>query len=642
MFDHLLSPLKIKSLELPNRVVIPPMGTMLGEKGGFVGDALLAYVRRRTSSGPGLFISEITAIHPSGLTGPNQIGAYKDDFIPGLAELANTIHQGGGKAALQLHHAGRESYYLLRKGQAIGPSAESSFVYGQPPREMTLDEIATIIDAFAQAAARGREAGFDAVEVHGAHGYLLTQFLSALSNKRTDEYGGDFNSRAKIVRDILAAIRKAVGDDFPIFIRLSAEEFIKGGYTVEDLAEILPGMVQAGADVIHASIGTHGSPGGITSAPVEYQAGFNVERARKVKEAAKVPVVAVGRFTDPSAADQVIARGDADMVAFGRQVLADPDFLNKAREGRARDIRPCLACNQGCIERLIYENGTIRCAVNPETGQETMYPAGPAADPKKVVIVGAGPAGLTAASEAARLGHKVDVYEKEDRIGGQIKYAAAAPGKTPYGKWIAWLAREAEQQGAKIHLGTEASIELISREKPDAVILALGGTPLIPGAKGLDRPEVVSALEVLSGRAEPGKSCLIVGGGLIGMETADFLLEKGVQVTLIEALPASPVQKALSHGYMLHKKFRTGNGKMLLGTKLTAVEDDGVLVTAGDITENLGPFDLVILAAGMKPANGLPKALEQAGIPYTLVGDAKQVRRIIESVEEGARAAWEL
>jgi 2,4-dienoyl-CoA reductase-like NADH-dependent reductase (Old Yellow Enzyme family) len=234
-----------------------------------------------------------------------------------------------------------------------------------------------MVAAFGAAARRAREAGFDAVEVHGAHGYLITQFLSALSNRRDDEYGGSLSNRSRFMIEVLQEVRKTVGPDFPILLRLSVEECIKDGYTFEDIRPILPSLVQAGADIFHASLGTHGSPGGITSAPFEFQPGFNVWRAQKLKEAIGLPVIAVGRFTDPSLADEVIARGEADLVAFGRQYLADPDFLIKAQGGHPEDIRRCIACNQGCIERLILGEGNIRCAINPETGQETIYPQGP-------------------------------------------------------------------------------------------------------------------------------------------------------------------------------------------------------------------------------------------------------------------------
>ena len=334
------------------------------------------------------------------------------------------------------------------QGKAVGPSAIPSIVFRRTPREMTLEDIQEVVAAFGSAAARAREAGFDAVEIHCAHGYLLTQFLSALSNRRTDEYGGaTLKERSRFVLEVIKEVRHRVGPDFPISVRISAEEYIRGGYTAEDMQTILPDMVKAGADLIHASIGTHGSPAGITQAPAEYEPGFNVWLAKKVKEVVDVPVIAVGRFTDPAQADEVIARGDADLVAFGRQFLADPDFLIKAKAGRSSDIRKCIACNQGCIEREILGEGNIRCSINPETGQETIYPQGPAANPKEVWIVGAGPGGLTAAYEAARLGHRVTLFEQEKDLGGQIRFARIPPYKKIYGEWIDWQIDQVKKAG---------------------------------------------------------------------------------------------------------------------------------------------------------------------------------------------------
>ncbi|MBU2547963.1 MAG: FAD-dependent oxidoreductase [Proteobacteria bacterium] len=641
--EHLFAPIRIRNMELANRAVMPPMGTWLSEDDASVGDRLLAYISRQAQSGAGLIISEVACVHPSGSAGKRHMGAYDDRFIPGLKQFARTIHDAGGKAALQLHHAGRESFFLLQQGQAVGPSALPSLVFRQTPNEMTPELIEEVIEAFGRAAVRAREAGFDAVEVHGAHGYLLTQFLSALSNIRQDRYGGDLEGRATMLIEVLASVRKAVGDDFPVLLRISAEEFIKDGYMVEDLVPILPKIVAAGADVIHASIGTHGSPGGITSAPQEYEAGFNAWRAQKIKEVVDVPVIAVGRFTDPADADACLARGEADMISFGRQQLADPDYLIKARAGRTGDIRQCIACNQGCIERIMFEPGSsVRCAINPETGQERDYPRVKAATPQTVWIVGSGPAGLTAAAEAARLGHRAIILEEADQPGGQIRYAARPPHKEIYGRWIDWLIGQVRDMGVEIKTGTAVTGAMIDEGRPDAVILAAGGTKIVPPLPGLDLPLVCDAWQVLDGRVQAGTDVVVVGGGLIGMETADFLRTKGATVVIIEMLKRSPVAKVTSHGYMLHKRLRDGGCRLMLGAQVERIESDAVVVQVEGETQTLSPVDQVVLAVGMKPRDDLKAHLETKGIRHFVVGDAAGPRRIIEATEEGARAAWSL
>lgn len=641
--ERLLSPIKIRNVEFGNRAVMPPMGTNLGNDDGTVSDALLAYIRRQARSGVGLVISEITAVHPSGLVSPNHLGAYDDRFIPGLIHYAGAVHEAGGKAAMQLHHAGRESLFMLMQGEAIGPSAIPSVVYRQAPREMTVEEIHEIVQAFGRAARRACEAGFDAVEVHGAHGYLLTQFLSELSNQRNDEYGGSLANRARFVTEVLRAVRANVGGDFPVSLRISAEECIKGGYSVEDIRSILPQLVAAGADIIHASLGTHGTPAGITSAPPEYEPGFNAWRARKVKEAVDVPVIAVGRFTDPALADEVIARGDADMVAFGRQQLADPDFLLKASEGRTKEIRTCIGCNQGCIERLMLEPGSsIRCAINPETGQELNYPREPAPVARTVWVVGAGPAGLTAAYEAARLGHKVTVFEKHGRGGGQIFYASKAPYKQVYDDWIQWLIYQVGKRGAEIRTNTPFTEDILEREQPDIVILASGAERIIPSIPGIDLPVVCSAFEILGSEVPPRDTVVVVGGGLIGMETADFLIGRGSKVTVVELLPRSPVKKFASHGYMLHKRLRDAGGRLLLGTKVQEIRKDSVVVVSDQRGGEILPAEQVVIAVGTKSANNLQKILEDKNLLHAVVGDAVEPRRIMEATEEGARAAWSI
>lgn len=640
---HIFSPLTIKSMTLPNRVVMPPMGTNLGNADSTVSAENLAYLKRRAQGRPGLIITEITGVHPDGMVTPHELAAYDDRFLPGLRSMADIAHEAGCKIAMQIHHSGRESLYLLKKGRAVGPSAIPSIVFKGTPREMTKADIEEVILAFGSAARRAREAGFDAVEIHGAHGYLLTQFLSALSNARTDEYGGkNLKERSRFVLDVIRETRRQVGPDFPISIRISAEEFIKGGYSADDMQALAPDFVSAGVDIIHASFGTHGSPGGITQAPPEFPAGFNAWLARKMKDAVSIPVIAVGRFTNPAAADEVLARGDAALIAFGRQFLADPDFLIKAQEGHAEDIRECIACNQGCIEREMLGEGNIRCSINPETGQETIYPTVPTTRPQNVWIAGAGPAGLTAAWEAHRLGHRVTLFDKKKVPGGQIRYAEIPPHKETYGRWIDWLTGQVEKAGIPFRKETEVTEALLAQGKPDTVIVATGGEKLVPPIPGLDKPFVCDAWEILDGRVAPKDNIVIIGGGLIGMETADFLIARGKCVTVVEMLPRSPVLKITSHGYMLHKRLRDNNCKLLLGAEVKSIGDGAMEISAeGQITV-LSPVDQVIVAAGMKPVKNLEAVLQKLQIPFKTVGDARVVRRIIEATEEGARAAWEL
>jgi len=642
LLPSLFSPIKIKSLDLVNRAVMPPMGTNLGNADGTVSEANLAYIKRRAMGGAGLIITEIASVHPSGSAIPNELGAYDDRFIPGLKKISDAVHAAGSKVALQLHHAGRESLYLLQQGKAIAPSAIRSLVFGLTPREITREEIHEVITAFGAASARALEAGFDAVEVHGAHGYLLTQFLSALSNKRDDEYGGGLSNRSRFMIEVLEEVRKRVGPDFPISLRLSVDECIQGGYTFEDIRPILTHLVKAGADMLHASLGTHGSPGGITSAPSEYQPGFNVWRAKKLKEMVDLPVIAVGRFTDPSLANEVIARGEADLVAFGRQYLADPDFLIKAREGRPEDIRKCIACNQGCIERLMLGEGKIRCALNPETGQEMIYPQGPAGVRRNVWVVGSGPGGLTAAYEAARLGHQVTLYEKEEETGGQLRFASRAPFKDQYGIWASWLTSQAKKIGVIMRTGTEVTESMISEGNPEVVILATGGEQLKPDIPGIDLSLVSHAWQVLEESALPGKHAVVIGGGLIGMETADYLCQKGTQVTLVEVLKRSPVLKITSHGYMLHTRLKEAGCRLLFNTSVKKIEESSVIVLMEDREQVLSPVDQVIIAVGLKPNDELKEILQAKKIRHFIIGDALQPRRIIEATEEGARAAWNL
>lgn len=648
--EHLLLPIKVRSLEIPNRVVMPPMGTALGNADSTVSEANLAYIKRRAEGGAGLIITEITEVHPLGSAGPRCIAVWDDKFIPGLAKLADVVHAQGSKIAMQLHHTGRENYLLQRKKKAIGPSAIPSYIFGflGAPLEMTLEDIEETIAAFGSAAVRARKAGFDAVELHGAHGYLLMQFLSANSNQRTDKYGGDFRGRSRFMIECLEEARKQVGPDFPISIRISGEECIKNGYTIADMQTIIPDFVSAGADMINVSFGTHGSPEvnidtPNPSAPIEYDPGFKAHLARKIKEVTNVPVISVGRYVDPYAMDDVIARGDADLVAVARQHLADPDFLKNVREGHPEDTLECLACNQGCIERLALEVLPIRCAINPQTGQELIYPAGPAAVIRNVWVVGGGPGGLTAAFEAARLGHKVTLFEQEKETGGNVRYAAKAPHKEVYGRYIKTLTANCKKKGVNIKTSTEVTEAMIEAGKPDAVILAIGAGKSTCPAEGINASVVCDAWQIMDGDVKPKDHVVIIGGGLVGMETADFLREKGVKgITIVEMLAASPVLAQAAHGYMLHKRLEAGGIKLMLGTTVKLITEGSVVVTQNGEDRKIEPVNQVIVAIGVTPRNTLKDMLLKKGIRHFIVGDAVAPRRIIEATTDGAKAAWEL
>ncbi len=648
--EHLLEPIRIKNLEIANRLVMPAMGTALGNDDSTVSEANLAYIDRRAASGAGLIINEITEVHPLGAASPRCLGVWDDKFIPGLTKFAAVVHARGSKIAMQLHHTGRENFLLQRKKKAIGPSAIPSYIFGflGAPREMTPEDIDETIAAFGSAAVRARNAGFDAVELHGAHGYLLMQFLSAHSNHRTDKYGGDFRGRSRFMLDCLREVRKRVGQDFPISIRLSGEECIKNGYTISDIQTIIPDLVSAGADIINVSFGTHGNPEvnidtPNPSAPVEYGQGFKAHLARKIKEVTNVPVISVGRYTDPYVMDEVIARRDADFIAVARQHLADPDFLKNAREGHPEDTLECLACNQGCIERLSLEALPIRCAINPQTGQELLYPPAPAAISRNVWIVGGGPAGLTAAFEAARLGHQVTLFEQEKETGGNVRYAAKAPHKAVYGRYIKTLTANCRQKGVEIKANTAVTESMIETDKPDVVILAIGAGKSTCPAEGVNSAVVCDAWQILDGEVAPQNHAVIIGGGLVGMETADFLRERGIKdVTVVEMLATSPVLAWAAHGFMLHKRLQAAGVKFLFGTIVKRIAEGSVVVTQNGEEQTLEPVGQVIVAIGVTPRNTLKDLLVKKGIRHFIVGDADAPRRIIEATTEGAKAAWEI
>ncbi len=632
---HLFSPVTINRLQLKNRAVMPAMGTGYGHHDSTVSDRLVAYLERRAQGGTGLIITEVCAVDKRGKGFPSEIGIWKDEFIPGLKKIPEAVHRFGAKAGIQLHHAGRETFKMVAGDLPEAPSALPSAILNQPCIAMTVERIKEIVQAFASAAARAQQAGFDAVEIHGAHGYLVGQFLSPFSNQRTDSYGDSDENRARFALEILSAVRKKVGPDFAVLIRVSADEMIKGGYDLSFMEWLAPKLVESGADAIHCSIGVYSTPGNLSIPSFDTEPGFNLSRARALKKASGAPLIAVGRITDPRFADSAIARGDADLIAFGRQHLCDPDFLSKASRGEFQDIRVCLSCNQGCIERLSYEMKSATCTINPECGKEYLGPIKKAEPALKVWIIGAGPAGLSAAHATAERGHKVSVFEREQEPGGQLRSASKPPHKEAYFQWVGWITRKLNQLGVSIRLGQNVTEELIASGKPDLVVLAAGALPLQPDLPGIKGANVCDARELLLSKVPLKSPAIILGAGYVGMETADFLIERGIKVTVLEMADALKVPNYTAHGYWLHRRLKKAGATVLLGAKVTRLESNAVVYEQAGTEKKLEPAALVVNALGAVSENYLAPVLKKLGIKYVAIGDANKPRRLLEAVHEG-------
>ncbi|MDI6872863.1 MAG: NAD(P)/FAD-dependent oxidoreductase [Actinomycetota bacterium] len=638
--SSLWEPVQIGGLRLRNRTVMPAMGTGYASPQGEPTPRLTAYLRARAEGGVGLIITEVMAVHPLGKGFASELAIYDDSFLPGLSELAGTVKEAGAAVAAQLHHAGRETFPQVIGGQPVAPSPLPSRALGQVPRALTREEIGDLVACYAAAARRAREAGFDAVEVHGAHGYLVNQFLSPYSNRREDEYGGDATGRFRFAREVVRAVKEEAGRDFPVIFRFSASEDVKGGYHLDYLLPLLPLLVEDGVDAFHVSRGVYDSPGNPTCPGLHHAEGINVDNAAKVRETVGVPVIVVGKLHDPRLAEEVVASGRADLVAFGRQHLADPHFLAKAMEGRHEDIRPCLSCNQGCIERLMFEFRSITCTVNPECGMEWRRFRVPTARRGPFLVIGAGPAGLQAAMTLGEGGAEVRLLERDDQVGGQLRAASRPPHKEPYRRWVDWAVRRLENLGVRVETGRSDWRDVFKEGDWEGVVAASGADPVVPSVPGVDLPHNLEAREVLLEKVKPGKRVLVVGAGPVGMETADFLIDRGHEVTVVEEAEAPPVSPLTSHGYYLHRRLRE-HGKLLLGSRVMRVTKSGAIILRGSAEEVL-EADSVVWAVGSAPCREPLLVTEEMGLRTVSVGDAVEPRRLLEAIHEGASEARKL
>lgn len=635
-YDNLFQPLSINKMELKNRIIMPAMGTLLADEGHRVSEKHLAYYGARARGGVAMIVTE-TAEVDDYACGPTSLGIYDDRHIPGLKKLADTVHEGGAKLCAQLHDFGRETV-LFGVKPTKAPSKLPCRMCQDIPDVMNEDEILQAIAHFAQSARRAKEAGMDAVELHGAHGYLIAQFMSPFSNRRTDEWGGNLEGRMRFPLEVIKAVRKMAGPDFPIIFRISADEGVWGGRSIEESVLIAPILAASGVDALSVSTGVYDTMNRAVAAMGQPR-GLNVEAAEKIKAVVDVPVIVAGRLNSPMLAQSVIQTKKADFVAIGRGILCDPDFPNKIKEGRIDDIRWCISCNQGCIDKIVSTGTPVTCLMNPEAGRETEMKMEPANPKKKILVAGGGPAGMEAARVAVIRGHKVVLCEKNGSLGGQFALGCIPPGKQEIAQGIKYFITQMKKLGVEVRLNTEVTPELLKELQPDTVVIATGSTPIIPGIPGVEQPNVLSAHDVLQFKNMAGRNVLIIGGGLVGCETADLLLEYGRKVTIIEMLDEigkdiGSNQKAMMMDRFFHKQVTLFNQTMV-----KQILNNGVVIDSPEGVKELKGFDTIIIAVGTKPNTELVGSIEGLAKEVYVVGDANKPGKAIDAIYEGSAIA---
>lgn len=638
MFDHVFSPMTVRGKTIKNRFTVPAMVTDYCNLDGTATERYIAYHEEKAKGGWGLIITEDYNVSPEGHGFKATAGLWNDDQIPSHSELPKRVHKYGATILAQIYHCGRQTNSGAIPG--LKPRSSSAMIcpFGdEMPIPLTTEEVKEMVGKYGDTALRAKKCGFDGVEIHGAHGYLITQFLSPYSNKRLDEYGGNFWNRTRFAREIIQDIRKKCGDDFIIDMRISADEFVEGGLTIEDSKAIARMMEEAGLDMIHASIGNYLSVD-LNIASSHNGHGWFVDWGKAIKESVSIPVITVSRINDPFLADSILATGKCDFVAMGRASLCDPGLPNKAKEGRFEDIRRCIGCNDGC-EGVLFTDNPITCVLNPTLGHEYEGEIQPAKTKKKVAVVGAGPAGLYAAISAAKAGHSVTVYEKASHAGGNFYTAAIPPTKGEITDFIVWQTVQCEKLGVEIKYNSEVTVDELKAGGYESVVLATGSNPIVPPIKGLkESAKTVLAKDVLEGDVIPGANCVVIGGGQVGAETAHFLAQLLRKVSIVEMMDGIAKDAEVAINWHLIDSLEKRKVAMYTNATVVEVNEEGVVFEdkAGNITTI--PADTVVVATGYKANNPLEEGLKAAGIPVQVVGDAKQARKVNQATHEGYEA----
>lgn len=640
-FNDLFSPIKIRGMELKNRVVFPAMGTKMPGKGKYVTQQLIDYHVARALGGNGLNFTEVCSVH--GPSAPNGfLGIYDDEYIAGLKALNDAVHKAGGKTGVQLWQGGIAVSSFQQTGILISSDIAIPGTDSVIPGA-SIETIQEVVEAFGAAAKRSVEAGFDCIEFHAGHGYMPHSFLSPALNKRTDEYGGSLENRARFLLEAIRAIRHNIPEDMPLFMRVVAhDDYLENGLTIEDTIAFCKMAKDAGVDVLDVSRGN------LSTAAIKYEVppidlpkGFNVSNAARIKKETGMITIAVGRINDPEQANDIIASGQADMVVIGRGQLADADFCNKALEGRASSIIKCVGCNQGCFDGYVSPNVPfITCLRNPSLGREAEYLLVQAEEPKTVLIAGGGVGGLEAAITLKRRGHNPIVCESTTSLGGQLALAGEAPRKSEIKDAALAMGDQAIAEGVDIRLSTKVTPELIAQIKPDELIIAIGAKPVEINIPGFHLPHVTDSHDVLDGFSKPKGNVVVVGGGLVGLEVAEYLAEQGSTVTVAEMQDGLAKDLGQLRKICVMESMYANQIKTITNATCTEITEDAIILEIEGKSQTI-PCDAIVMAIGVKSRSceDLKAYCDEHNIPHHTIGDALHPRRALDATYEAAKVA---
>ena len=642
-YEHLLSPIKIGETTVKNRIFMPPLSTNLADK-GYVTDELVEHYKARAKGGVGLFVTEVVTVEPTYCYLPGDMCCYDDSFIPGWKKLADGVHEYGAKILPQLFHPAHMAFPLPGTPRLIAPSNVGPYYAKEAPRAVTKEELKVIIRQFGEAAKRAQIAGADGVEIHAAHAHgLLGGFLSPLYNKRTDEYGGDIDHRLRLTLEVIEEVRRVCGKNFIIDVRISGSEYTDGGLNLNDMIYVAKQLEKAGVDFLHVSGGTTIARGSSIPAPGTPM-GSHAATAAEIKKYVSIPVATVGRITEPWIAEELIANGKADICMIGRANLCDPEFANKVAAEKADDIRPCIGCLR-CLNGIMFGK-RVACTVNPSFELENEDTLAPAAEKKNVLVIGSGPAGMEAAFVAAKRGHHVVLCEKDAELGGLMRIAAVPIAKQDLTRLIQYMARRLEGAGVEVRLNCTVDKAMLEGEfKGWEVIAGAGAQPIVvPAFTGFK--QWMTADDVLAGRAFPGRKIVVIGGGSVGCETADYLAPlvndlypRNREITLLEMAPGVMASESGPGRSLLVQRMMAKGVQMICGAKVEKVDESSIWYTRDGQQHCIADADTLVLAMGYKADPALEEMLKAAGASYHLIGDANKVGTIKDAIGAGYETA---